>query len=451
MKPMALHTRILIGLLVGLVLGTACNVLLPEDPTVKWIAAKVAYPIGQIFLRLIFMIVIPLIFSALVLGVADLGDLRKIGRVGVKTLVFTVLVSAVSVFLGVGLVNLFQPGVGISEEARTALLETVSANRTAVTDIMTKAQESKSYLEALLDIIPRNPLADMVGAFDAGYKGGGLLAVMFFALCFGVAMAMTPSENVQVLTRALQGLYDVVMTVIGFAMRLAPFGVAALLFSTASQLGLQLVATLFKYVLLVLAGLALHQFVTYGIILRYAAGRSPVEFFRGIREVMLTALSTSSSNATLPTSIRVTNENLKVNPDITSFVLTVGSTANQNGTALYEGITVLFLAQFYGISLGLEQQFLVVVLSIVAGIGTAGVPGGSLPLVVLVLYRIGVPAEGIGVILGVDRILDMCRTVVNVTGDIALATWVDASEGRAAGAESRPARPLSPAQAGERV
>jgi DAACS family dicarboxylate/amino acid:cation (Na+ or H+) symporter len=218
------------------------------------------------------------------------------------------------------------------------------------------------------------------------------------------------------------------MTIIGFAMKLAPYGVAGLMFATASQLGVSVILALFEYVSVVIVALILHQLVTYGLIVRFAAGRNPLEFFKGIREVMVTAFSTSSSNATLPTSLRVTRDELKVRGDIANFVLTLGSTANQNGTALYEGVTVLFLAQFYGIDLGLGQQLIVVLLSMLAGIGTAGVPGGSFPLVVMVLITVGVPAEGIGIILGIDRLLDMCRTVVNVSGDITLATWIDASE-----------------------
>jgi DAACS family dicarboxylate/amino acid:cation (Na+ or H+) symporter len=218
------------------------------------------------------------------------------------------------------------------------------------------------------------------------------------------------------------------MKIIDFAMKLAPYGVAALIFSTASQLGFQIISMLLKYVLVVMGALAIHLLFTYGFIIKYAAKKSPVHFFKNITEVLITAFSTSSSNATLPTSIRVAIDKLKLDKDITNFVLTVGSTANQNGTALYEGITVLFLAQFYGIDLGLGQQLMVVLLSILAGVGTAGVPGGSLPMVVMVLQTIGVPAEGIGIILGVDRLLDMSRTVVNVTGDIVLASWVDTTE-----------------------
>ncbi|MCZ7612341.1 MAG: dicarboxylate/amino acid:cation symporter [Ignavibacteriaceae bacterium] len=218
------------------------------------------------------------------------------------------------------------------------------------------------------------------------------------------------------------------MKIIGYAMKLAPIGVAGLIFSTTSQLGFKIVSILSLYVLAVLAALAIHFLVTYGVIIKYALKKNPVEFFKQISEVMITAFSTSSSNATLPTTIRNSIDNLKIDKDIANFVLTVGSTANQNGTALYEGMTVLFLAQFYGIELTLVQQLLVVFLSILAGIGTAGVPGGSLPLVIMVLITVGIPAEGIGIILGVDRILDMSRTVVNVTGDVVLAGWIDTTE-----------------------
>jgi dicarboxylate/amino acid:cation (Na+ or H+) symporter, DAACS family len=424
---LALHTKIFIGLFVGLVAGILCNVLLPNDEGVKWVVSNIAYPAGQVFLRLIFMVIIPLIFSALALGVADIGDVRKIGRIGLKTLAFTVVITGVSVFIGMGLVNIVQPGTGIPETDRNGLLATLTNNQ-AVSGIFTAVKESKSFVQTLLDLIPRNPFADMANALDPNYRGGGLLAIMFLALIFGGALSLCAQERVAILTKTLQGLYDVVMKIIDFAMKLAPYGVAGLMFSTASQMGLAIVLPLTQYILVVVGGLAIQQFVTYGLIVKYAAKRKPIEFFKGIREVMLTAFSTSSSNATLPTSLRVTEQNLKVHPDVSKFVLTVGSTANQNGTALYEGVTVLFLAQFYGIELSLVQQLVVVLMSILAGVGTAGVPGGSLPLVVIVLQAVGIPAEGIGIILGVDRILDMCRTVVNVTGDIALATWVDVSE-----------------------
>lgn len=427
-KKLPLHTKILLGLLIGLISGLVVNTLYPANQNVQWFVSNIAYPAGQIFLRMIFMIVIPLIFTAIVLGIADFKDIHKIGRVGIKSLLFTVVITAVSVLIGITLVNLVQPGSRILAEDREALIQTLSNNQN-VSNIVSAAKETKGLMQIIIDIIPRNPFVDIVNAFDPNYRGGGLLAVMFFALIFGIALAVTKSERTETLTKFLEGLYDVVMKIIDFAMKLAPYGVAALIFSVSSQLGLQIISTLLLYVLVVLTALLIHLLVTYGAILKFIIKKNPIDFFKAITEVIVTAFSTSSSNATLPTSMRVTSEKLNVNKDISNFVLTVGSTANQNGTALFEGITVLFLAQFYGIDLSVGQQILVVLLSIIAGVGTAGVPGGSLPMIVMVLQTVGIPAEGIGIIFGVDRLLDMSRTVVNVTGDIVLALWVDKSEG----------------------
>jgi DAACS family dicarboxylate/amino acid:cation (Na+ or H+) symporter len=427
-KKLPLHIKIFIGLAAGLVAGLFCNIFFNGSDEVKWIVNNLAFPAGQIFLRLIFMIIIPLIFTAIVLGVADFSDIHKIGRVGFKSLLFTVIITAISVLIGITLVNLIQPGSGISAIDRQALMQALTHNNN-VTEIVATGRESKTFIEIILDIIPRNPFVDIVNAFDPNYNGGGLLSLMFFALLFGIAMALISPERTEGLAKLLQGVYDIVMKIIDFAMKLAPYGVAALVFTTTSQLGLQIISTLAQYVFVVLSALLIHMLITYGIIIKTAVKGSPYKFFNNISEVILTAFSTSSSNATLPTSIRVTLDKLKLNKDITNFVLTVGSTANQNGTALYEGITVLFLAQFYGIDLSIGQQLMVVGLSIIAGIGTAGVPGGSLPMVVMVLQTVGIPAESIGIILGVDRVLDMSRTVVNVTGDVVLAAWVDKSEG----------------------
>lgn len=428
-KQLPLHTKIFIGLFAGLVAGLLCNVFLNGNESVLWIVNNIAYPAGQIFLRLIFMIIVPLIFAAIALGVADFGDIKKVGRVGFKTLLFTIVITAISVIIGMTLVNIAQPGSGIDQNSKTTLLNMISNNK-AVSGIVTTAQESKSFIQVLLDIIPRNPFVDVVHSFDPNYRGGGLLSVMFFALIFGIAMSLCNKEKMEPLTKLLQSVYDVVMKIIDFAMSFAPYGVAALIFSTTSQLGFQIIAILLKYVIVVLLALIIHFLFTYGAIIKIAVKRNPVQFFKDISEIIITAFSTSSSNATLPTSIRVASDTLKLDKDVSNFVLTVGSTANQNGTALYEGITVLFLAQFYGIDLSLAQQIMVVLLSILAGVGTAGVPGGSLPLVVMVLQTVGIPAEGIGIILGVDRILDMSRTVVNVTGDVVLAAWVDVTESR---------------------
>jgi DAACS family dicarboxylate/amino acid:cation (Na+ or H+) symporter len=425
-RCLPLHSKILIGLVVGAASGITVNLVVGSHPAVDWTVRNITYPVGQVFLRMIFMVVIPLIFSALTLGVAELGDVRRLGRVGLKTFGYTLVVTTISVAIGLTLVNIVRPGEGLPERSKVLLLETFAAN---AGEQIESAAEAKNPVQTLVDIIPRNPFEDVVGAFDSDYTGGGILSVMFFSLILGVALALSDREKTGTFIAFLEGLYEAVMKIIGFAMKIAPYGVAALLFSVTARLGFDVIRLLAKYMIVVLAGLAIHQFVVYSLLVRWLAKISPLAFFRSIREVMITAFSTSSSNATLPTAIRVTERNLGIPRHITGFVLTLGSTANQNGTALYEGVTVLFLAQFFGVDLTFAQQLTVVLMSILAGVGTAGVPGGSLPVIVLVLVSVGVPGEGIGIILGIDRLLDMCRTVLNVTGDITAAAYVARSEG----------------------
>lgn len=371
------------------------------------------------------MIVLPLLFSALALGVAGLGDVRTLGRIGLKTFLYTIVVTSASVALGLGLVNIFRPGASLTPETRALLRQSMPA------PVTTTASTAENPVSRMLNmIVPDNPLR--------AAAQGEMLAVMFFSLMFGIGIALSPIEKVTPLIRMLEGLYEVVMRLIELAMRLAPYGVAALLFTLTARFGLAVLKPLFGYVGVVLGGLCIHLFVTYSILVRYWGGMSPRFFFRQVNEVMVTAFSTSSSNATLPTALRVTQEKLGVPRDIASFVLTLGSSANQNGTALFEGVTILFLAQFYGVELTLGSQLLVILFSVLAGIGTAGVPGGSLPMMVPILQSVGVPGEGIGIILGVDRILDMSRTVLNVTGDVTAAVVIAHSEGRLPAAQAEP-------------
>ncbi len=422
-----LHWQILIGLVAGGALGLTARALWPAGPdgesnaTVQWVAQNIAEPVGQVFLRLIFMVVVPLVFTALALGVAEIGDVRKLGRIGLRTLGLTLLLSLASVAIGVGLANVVRPGDRISPEKRNELRDRYQGGSEKA---QAQAAQAKNLRDSLLDVIPKNPLQEMVGALDGSSPGGGMLSVMFFALVVGIAITLTP-ERTKPLVQVLQGVFDVTMVVIGIAMRLAPLGVAGLMFSLTSLLGWEILQSLAWYVLTVLGGLSLHMLVVYSLVVWLLARRRPWQFFSQIAQAMLTAFATSSSNATLPTALRVAEDELKLRRDVSSFVLTVGSTANQNGTALYEGITVLFLAQVFGVDLSLSEQIVIVVMAVLAGVGTAGVPGGSLPLVVLLLQRVNVPAEGIGIILGADRLLDMCRTTVNVTGDLAIAACVD--------------------------
>jgi len=424
---LGLHWKILIGMTVGAVAGIVCNLLVQDAgpkavENLKWFADSFTFPIGNIFLRLIFMVVVPLVFCALTLGVAEIGDVRKLGRLGSRTLIMTLLFSTASVLIGLLLANVIKPGNLISVENQELLKQRYAED---ASKSINSASKAKSITDTILDVIPKNPLQEAVGALDGSSPGSGMLGVMFFSLCFGIALTVIPEERSKPVLDVLRGVYDAVMVIISAAMSFAPIGVAALVFSISAVLGLQFFVALSGYVIAVLAGLSIHMAVVYSLAVWLIAGRSPVKFFKDIIEVILTAFATSSSNATLPTSLRVVEEKLGVDPKVGRFVLTIGSTANQNGTALYEGMTVLFLAQVFGRNLELTQQLTVVVLSILAGIGTAGVPGGSLPLVVLVLQSINVPVEGIGIIMGVDRLLDMSRTTVNVVGDVAIATCVD--------------------------
>jgi DAACS family dicarboxylate/amino acid:cation (Na+ or H+) symporter len=392
---------------------------------VDYLAGNVADPLGRVFLRLVLMVVLPLVISALALGVVGIGDVRKLGRVGVRTLVLTGGLSLTAVLIGVTLVNSIRPGESLSPEKRESLQEQYASG---AGEAVERAGKAKPLATVLLDIIPENPLQEMAGAVDGSSKGNGMLAVMFFALVLGVALATLPGEKSRPLVAVLEALFDVSMAVIQFAMRLAPVAVALLVFALTARLGFDILGALAWLVLTVLAGLAVQLVIVYSVLLRLAGGIRPLEFFKGARDAMWTALGTSSSNATLPTAMRVAREDLGITNNVADFVLTIGATGNQNGTALYEGVVVLFLAQVFGVELSLVQQFTVVLMSVLAGVGTAGVPGGSLPMIVVVMQSVGVPAEGIGVILGIDRLLDMCRTVVNVTGDLVVARCVDAWE-----------------------
>lgn len=423
----SLHNRIFIGMLVGIVSGIVLRDSGADADTIQTVE-KFVKPVGDIFLRMIFMMVIPLVLTALSLGVAEFGDLGKLGRIGFRMFKYTLVVTTISVMLGVTMATVFQPGASLSPADRTALLERF---RSGVQEVQMNAKFSgKPVGDIISSIVPKNPFEDMVHAFDPSYSGGGLLAVMFFALIFGYAMSKSDPEKVSTLKSFMEGLNEVVMKVIGYAMKLAPFGVASLLFMLTVNLGTAILLVLLKYVLVVIAALAIHQFVTYSIILRMS-GMNPLFFFRNTSEVMLTAFSTSSSNATLPTAIKTTIEKLKMPKDISQFILTIGSTGNQNGTALYEGITILFLAQCFGVHLGIAQQILVVFISVLAGIGSAGVPGGSMPVIMLILISIGIPGESIALIYGVDRILDMSRTVLNVMGDITATVYISHKEAEA--------------------
>ena len=412
-----LHTQMAIGFAAGLIGGLVVHFFAADARWLEWFTTYVTQPVGQVFLRLLFMLVIPLLFSALVMGVAEMGDIRSLGRVGWKTLAYTVVVSSIAVALGMFMVNVFHPGGGVDPAMAQRLLEE-GAGR--VQGIVDGARTSAGGMQLLVQIVPDN-------VFRAA-ASNDILAVMFFALMFGIGLVLTHTPGATQVKSVVEGLFDISMTLINLVIRFAPWAVACLVFNLAALFGWDLLIRLGAYVAVVVGALAIHQFVVFSLVLKVAGGMSPRFFFRGIQEAMVMAFSTASSNATLPTALKVAEEELKLPRKVSRFVLTIGATANQNGTALFEGVTVLFLAQFFGVDLSLTQQFVVMLVCILGGIGTAGVPAGSLPVIAMICGMVGVPPEGIGIILGVDRFLDMCRTTLNVSGDLVAAVVVSRGE-----------------------
>jgi DAACS family dicarboxylate/amino acid:cation (Na+ or H+) symporter len=427
-KGMPLHTKIFIGLAVGVIGGLAVNWTLGGDnPWVVWMVENFTRPIGQLFLNLLLMIVVPLVFSSLVVGVAGIGDIRKLGRIGFKSFAYTLVISGISVVIGLGLANTIRPGERIDPDTAAELKAQFSTAGTAATEAQQKAAESakndSALMQAVKTIVPANVFNSISG------PSPNMLHIMFFALIIGVAITLLPAPVSSPFVSVMESLFAITAKIIDIVMKFAPYAVACLLFNNIAQFGTDLLLSLGWFVLTVLLGLSIHFFGVYSLSLWFLSKINPLEFFRRVQTVILTAFSTSSSNATLPTALRVSHENLGVPKEINSFVLTVGATANQNGTALYEGVTVLFLAQLAGLDLTLGLQLMVVYLAILGGIGTAGVPSGSIPFIIGILFMIGIDPALIAIILGVDRLLDMCRTTLNVVGDLTAATYVARSEG----------------------
>jgi len=425
-RSMPLHTKIFIGLILGAIVGlTTQSMTTGTNPTIDPKALKefidgYVQPLGSIFLYLIFMIVIPLLLSALILGVAEIGQAKRFGKVGLKSLAMTILLSGIAVVIGLAAVNIVKPGHQISADKRPELI--ARYRKQDKEEQFLKTAKTTTEDPPLLGFIPKNPIKET--ARD------GLLPFMFFALMLGLALSAIEQEKAMPVINFFEGIFAASLKIIDWAMKLAPFGVFLLIFGMTSQFGIDLLKAVAIYAAVVLVALAIHLFGVYSIVLKLIAKRNPLEFFRQIRTVMLTAFATSSSNATLPVALEVAQEEVGLPRDISSFVLTVGATANQNGTALFEGITILFLAQLFGVELSLMQQIQVMGMAIVAGIGTAGVPGGAWPFIATILVSMKIPVEGIGLVYGIDRLLDMSRTVLNVTGDITIAACVTQMEHR---------------------
>ena len=417
-RSFSFQWQMLAGFLIGLVAGLIVYSTQQDARWVEVVTTYVTQPIGQIFLRLIFMLVIPLLFSALVVGISEMGEVRSLKRVGIRTLVYTVVVSSIAVAVSLATVNILKPGAGVDRAAAEQML-VESAGRAG--EIVKAGTEQPSGIDAFINIVPNN-LVEVMGSNSA------ILSVMFFALFFGIGLLLTDTPNARVLQRGFEGLFDVTMRLILIVIKLAPIAVACFMFNLAALFGWDLLIRLSAYVGVVVLALAIQMFVVFPLLLSTLGRKNPIAFFRETQEASLMAFSTASSNATLPTSLRVADERLGLPRKISRFVLTIGATANQNGTAMFEGVTVIFLAQFFGIELSLWQQLMVMAVCILGGIGTAGVPAGSLPVVALILAMVGINPEAIALVLGVDRFLDMCRTTLNVVGDLVAAQVISAAE-----------------------
>ena len=417
-KGLSLQWQMLAGFAIGLVAGLIAYSTARDAAWVEFVTTYITGPIGQVFLRLLFMLVIPLLFSALVVGISEMGEIKSLKRVGLRTLVYTILVSAIAVAVSLVTVNLLQPGAGVDKAAANSMLAD-SAGKAG--EIVSKGAEQPSGIDAFINIVPNN-LVEVMGSNSA------IISVMFFALFFGIGLLLTETPAARTLQRGFQGLFDVTMRLILIVIKLAPLAVACFMFNLAALFGWDLLIRLSAYVGTVLVALGVQMFIVFPLLLALLGKKNPLLFFRQTQEASLMAFSTASSNATLPTSLKVAEQKLKLPPRISRFVLTIGATANQNGTAMFEGVTVLFLAQFFGIDLSLPQQLMVMAVCILGGIGTAGVPAGSLPVVALILAMVGINPEAIALVLGVDRFLDMCRTTLNVVGDLVAAQVISAHE-----------------------
>ena len=408
MKKVPLHTKIFIGLFLGIVVGLIFG---PKAKSIEFI--------GTIFIRLITMLVVPLIFFSLSLGTASLGDIKKLGRIGLKTIIYFTLTTAIAIVIGLVAANLLKPGTGLNEQVKQDLLKNYQQSAENQTSII---EQKPSLISVLVNIVPTNPIKAMAE--------GEMLQVIFIALLFGICLTLINSEKSRQLLQLFDGANEAILQAINLVMKFAPYGVLALLASIIGQFGAGILLTLLKYILVVILGLSVHAIVVDGLLVRYLGKMKPAKFFKHTADAMLIAFSTSSSNATIPVALECMDK-LKVKREYSSFVIPLGATINMDGTALYQGVAAVFIAQIYGINLTLGAQVTIILMALLASIGTAGVPGAGMIMLAMVLKQVNIPLEGVALILGVDRIIDMCRTTVNMIGNMAASIFIHSSEEKA--------------------
>ncbi|MTI85868.1 MAG: dicarboxylate/amino acid:cation symporter [Firmicutes bacterium] len=397
---MKLATKIFVGLISGVILG-----LILSAAGATAIADNIIQPFGDLFIRLIKMLIVPLVFATLVVGASSVSDVSKLSRIGGKTVGYYLCTTAIAITIGVILANIFAPGVGLSIS----------------TDLTYQAKETPGIVDTILNIVPTNPIQALAD--------GNMLQIIIFSLFIGICMNLVGRKSEPV-KNFFDGFAEIMYKVTEIIMSLAPYGVFALIVPVVTSHGPAVLLPLVKVILLMYVGAIIHSLIVYGTATKLIAKMNPVKFFKGVMPATLVGFSTCSSSGTLPVTIRSTQDNLDVSEEVSSFVLPLGATINMDGAALYQGIAALFVAQVYGIDLTVLQQFTVVLTGALASIGSAGVPGAGLIILTMVLQSVGLPLEGIALVAGVDRILDMARTATNVTGDASCAVVVDATEKR---------------------
>lgn len=442
-KKIPLHTQIIIGLVLGLIVGLVIIQFgISPDFTVDYIK-----PIGTIFINALKMIAVPLVFASLVIGVANLGDISKLSRIGGKTIGAYLVTTIVAITIGLVLVNVLEPGESLPQSTRDNLMslydDTVGSKASAAA-----AVSSQGPLQPIIDIVPDNVI-------KAATDNGSMLQVVFFAIIVGIALLQIPKEKAKNFTNFFDAFNDVIIKIVEYIMMIAPYGVFALMASLIVEIAgenpdsaVELLLALLKYTLVVLGGLFLVIVGVYSLILKSFTRIRFRDFIKALRPAMLLGFSTSSSSATLPVTMKLVEDEMGVSEQVSSFVLPLGATINMNGTSLYQAVAAVFIAQALGMDLTISQQLTIVLTATLAAIGSAGVPGAGLIMLIIVLEAIGVPGAGVALIIAPDRILDMFRTVVNITGDAVVCVSVASTEGELPAGLIRHSNPMTPSEGG---
>ena len=424
MKKLPLHTKILLGMTFGLIFG----MIAIQFSGLASFTLDFIKPIGTIFIRSLKMVAVPLVLASLIIGVANIGDISKLSRMGGKTLLIFVVTTVISITIGLSIVAIMKPGHMLPDETRQNLMSMYDANAGSKIDVAAEVK-NRGPLQPLVDMVPDN-------IFLATTQNGRMLQVVFFALLVGIALLQTPKEKGATVLSFFNGLNEVVIKIVQYIMMIAPYGVFALIASLIIEIAgdqpdkaWELLYALLWYTIAVVLGMFTMMAVIYPILIKYFSKIKYLDFFKGIRPAMLLGFSTSSSTATLPVTMDRVEKKLGVSEEVSSFVLPLGATINMNGTSLYQGVSAVFIAQAMGLDLSLSQQLMIVLTATLAAVGTAGVPGAGLVMLVIVLEAAGIPAAGIALIMAPERILDMIRTMVNITGDASVAVVVASTEG----------------------